>query len=70
VTTAIRFCFDALIAVALAAVVALNCGLIAALITGGSPPNVPVMAIAFLLTGAFLLFRLWRNSVPSVQTSV
>lgn len=60
-----RLYYDAVIAVALMAVVAIACGFIAAVITGGRPPNFPVAAIAFLLTGAFLFFRLWRNSRPS-----
>jgi hypothetical protein len=64
-TTTIRLYFDAVIAVALMTVVAIICGFVAAAITGGSPPNFPVAAIAFLLTGAVLFFRLWRNSRPS-----
>ena len=58
----IRLYFDALIAVGLMAVVAVLCGFIAALITGGNPPHFPTMAVAFLLTGAFLFLRLWRKS--------
>jgi hypothetical protein len=61
----IRVYYDAVIAVALMAVVAIICGFIAAVITGGSPPNFPVAAVAFLLTGAVLFLRLWRNSRPS-----
>lgn len=53
----IRSCFDAVVAVGLMVVVGILCGLIAALITGGRPPNLAVAAIAFLLTGAFLFFR-------------
>ena len=68
--TTIRLYFDAFIAVALMAVIAVICGFIAALITGGSPPNFPVMGIAFLLTGAFLVFRLWRKSRASVVPTV
>jgi hypothetical protein len=62
VITTIRLYYDAVIAVALMAVVAIICGSVAAVITGGSPPNLPVAAIAFLLTGAFLFSRLWRDS--------
>jgi hypothetical protein len=65
VTTTIRLYFDALIAVALMLVVAVICGMIFALITGRNVPNASVMAIAFLLTGAFLFFRLWRKSRTS-----
>jgi hypothetical protein len=65
VVTTIRLYYDAVIAVALMVVVAIICGFIAAAITGGSPPNLPVAAIAFLLTGAVLFLRLWRNSRPS-----
>lgn len=53
----IRTCYDAVVALALTAVLAIACGLVAAVIVGGRPPNLPVAAIAFLLTGAFLLFR-------------
>ena len=60
----IRLYYDAGIAVALMAVVAIICGFVASVITGGSPPNFPVAAIAFVLTGAVLFFRLWRNSLP------
>lgn len=64
-TGTIRLYYDAVIAVALMTVFAVVCGFVAAVITGGSPPNFPVAAIAFLLTGAILVFRLWRNSRPS-----
>ena len=49
--TAIRLYYDAAVAVALTAVAALVCGLIAAVVIGGSSPNLPVATIAFLLTG-------------------
>jgi hypothetical protein len=62
VVTTVRLYFDAVIAVALMTVVAVICGFVASVITGGSPPNFPVAAIAFVLTGAVLFFRLWRNS--------
>ena len=62
--TTVRLYYDAVIAVALMAVVAIIFGFVAAVITGGSPPNFPVAAIAFVLTGAVLFFRLWRNSQP------
>lgn len=58
----IRFYYDAIIAVALMAVLAIICGFIAAVITGGSPANFSVAASAFLLTGAFLFSRLWHIS--------
>lgn len=51
-----RLYYDAVIAVALMTVVAIICGFVAAVITGGSPPNFPVAAIAFVLTGAVLFF--------------
>ena len=62
--TTVRLYYDAVIAVALMAVVAIICGFVAAVITGGSPPNFPVAAIAFVLAGAVIFFRLWRNSQP------
>ncbi len=58
----VRFYHDAIIAVALMAVLAIVCGFIAAVITGGSSANFPVAAIAFLLTGAYLFSRLWQIS--------
>ena len=61
----LRLYYDAVIAVALMAVVAIICGFIAAVITGGSPPNFPVAAIAFVLTGAFIFLRLWSQSRTS-----
>jgi hypothetical protein len=64
-TGTIRLYYDAVIAVALMTVAAAVCGFVAAVITGGNPPSFPVAAIAFLLTGAVLFFRLWRNSRPS-----
>ena len=57
----LRLYYDAVIAVALMAVVAIICGFITAVITGDNSPNLPIAAIAFLLTGAFLFFRLWRK---------
>jgi hypothetical protein len=60
VTTAIRFYYDATIAVALTSVFALAVALIAAVIVGGNAPNVSIAIIAFALTGAILLFR-WRR---------
>jgi hypothetical protein len=65
VVSTVRLYYDAVIAVALMTVVAIICGFVASVITGGSPPNFPVAAIAFVLTGAILFFRLWRNSQPS-----
>jgi len=43
------------------AVVAIICGFITAVITGDNSLNLPIAAIAFLLTGAFLFFRVWRK---------
>jgi hypothetical protein len=60
VVSTLRLYYDAVIAVALMAVVAIICGFITAVITGDRP-NLPIAAIAFLLTGAFLFFRLWRK---------
>jgi ABC-type iron transport system FetAB permease component len=65
VVSTLRLYYDALIAVALMVVVAIICGFIAAGITGANAPNFPIAAIAFLLTGAFLVFRLWRKSRTS-----
>jgi zinc transporter ZupT len=70
VFTIIRLLYDAVLAIALSVVVAILCGSIAGVIIGASSPNLPISAIAFLLTGAVLLFRVWRNSVPPVQTGV
>lgn len=60
--TTIRLYHDAAVAVALTAVAAIVCGLIAAVMTGSSPPNLPVATIAFVLMGGFMCLRLWRNS--------
>ena len=61
----LRLYYDAVIAVALMAVVAIVCGFIAAVITGDSSPNFPVAAIALLLIGAFIFLRLWSKSRTS-----
>jgi hypothetical protein len=58
----IRLYYDTIVAIALMAVFAIVCGFVAAVITGGSPPNFTVAGIAFLLAGAVWFFRLWRNS--------
>jgi zinc transporter ZupT len=60
VVIAVRLFYDTAVAVALVAVAALVCGLVAAVVTGGSSPNLPVATIAFLLTGGFMFFRLRR----------
>jgi fructose-specific phosphotransferase system IIC component len=65
VVTTIRLYYDAFIAVAIMAVVAIICGFIAAVIAGDSSPSLFVAAIAFLLTGAFWFLRIWRNSRKS-----
>ena len=54
----IRLWYDAAVAVALMAVAALVCGLIAAVVTGGSSPNLLVGAIAFLGTGGIMCSRI------------
>lgn len=54
----LRLYYDAIIAVALMAVVAIVCGLIAAVITGDTPSNFPVTTIAFVLICAFIFLRL------------
>ena len=59
--TTIRLYYDAAVAVALMAVAAIVCGLVAAIMTGGSPPNFPVVTIAFVLMCGFMYFRLRRN---------
>jgi hypothetical protein len=61
----IRLYYDTVVAIALMAVFAIVCGFVAAVITGGSPPNFTVAGIAFLLAGAVWFFRLWRNSQTS-----
>ena len=65
--TTIRLSYDAAVGVALTAVAALVCGLIAAVVSGGSSPNLPVATIAFVLTGGFMFFRLRRISRASTQ---
>ena len=59
--TTISPSYNAVIAVALMAVVV---AFIAAVIADDSSPF-PIAVIAFLLTGAFLSFRLWRKSRTS-----
>ena len=59
--TTVRLYYDVAVAVALMAVAAIVCGLIAAVMTGGSPPNFPVATIAFVLMGGFAFFRHRRN---------
>ena len=61
----LRLYYDAVIAVALMAVVVIACGIIAAVITGDSSPNFPVAAIALLLIGAFIFLRLWSKARSS-----
>jgi hypothetical protein len=61
----IRLYYDTVVAIALMAVFAIVCGLVAAVITGGSPPNLTITEVAFLLAGAVWFFRLWRNSQAS-----
>ena len=61
----LRLHYDAVVAAALMAVVAIVCGLIVALITGDSPPNIPVATIAFVLICAFIFLRLSSRSRTS-----
>jgi hypothetical protein len=65
VVSTLRLYYDAVIAVALMALVAIICSFIAAVITGDSTPNFHVAAIALLLIGAFIFFRLWSKSRTS-----
>ena len=58
----LRLYYDAVIAVALMAVVAVICGFIAAVITGDTPASFPVATIAFVLICAFIFVRLWSKS--------
>jgi len=58
VVSTLRLYYDAVVAAALMAVVAIVCGLIVALITGDSPPNFPVATIAIVLICAFMFLRL------------
>jgi hypothetical protein len=60
----LRLYYDAVIAVGLMAVVAIICGLIAAVITGDTP-RFPVATIAFVLICAFIFLRLWSKSRTS-----
>jgi hypothetical protein len=60
----LRLYYDAVIAVALMAVVIVS-GFIATVITGDTPPNVPIAAIAFVLICAFIFLRLWSKSRTS-----
>ena len=61
----LRLYYDAVVAVALMAVVTIICGLIAAVITGDTPPNFPVATMAFVLICAFIFLRLWSKSRTS-----
>jgi hypothetical protein len=61
----IRLYYDTIVAIALMAVFAIVCGFVAAVITGGNPPNFTIAGIAFLLAAAVWFFRLWRNSQAS-----
>jgi len=61
----VRLYYDTVVAIALMAVFAIVCGFVAAVITGGSPPNFTIAGIAFLLAGAVWFFRLWFNSQAS-----
>ena len=65
--TTIRLYCDAAVAGALTTVAALVFGLIAAVVIGGSSPNLPAATIAFLLTGGFMFFRLRRILRASTQ---
>ena len=61
---AIRFYYDATIAVALAAILAIAIAVVSAVIVGGNAPNKFVAITAFGPTCAILLFRLQRNRRP------
>ena len=61
----LRLYYDAVVAAALMAVVAIVCGLSVALITGDSPPNFPVATIAIVLICAFIFLRLSSRSRTS-----
>jgi hypothetical protein len=65
VASRLRLYYDAVVAAALMAVLAIVCGLIVALITGDSPPNFPVATIAFVLICAFIFLRLSSRSRTS-----
>jgi choline-glycine betaine transporter len=65
VVTTIRLYYDAVIAVALMALVAIICSFIAAVITGDSSPNFPVATIVFVLICAFIFLRLASKSRTS-----
>lgn len=65
--TTIRFYYDAAVAVALTAVLAIVVALIAAVIVGSNTPNGSVAVIVFVFTGAVLLFRLRRSWLKSAM---
>jgi hypothetical protein len=67
VVSTIRLWYDSAVAVALMAVAALVCGLIAAVTTGGSSPNLRVGAIAFLVAGGIMVFRIRRTLRATTQ---
>ena len=67
VVSTIRLWYDAAVAVALMAVAALVCGLIAAVVTGGSSPNLLVGTIAFLGTGGIMFVRIRRTLRATTQ---
>jgi hypothetical protein len=69
VVSTIRFYYEVAVALALMAVVAIVSGLIAAVISGGSPPNLPVATIAFVLTGGYMFCRLRRNRHTAAHDS-
>jgi len=60
-SSTVRTDYDAAVAVALMAVAAIVCGLVAAIITGGSPPNFPVVTIAFV-QGYVIPYRFASNN--------
>jgi len=61
----LRLYYDAVIGVALMAVVAIICGLIASIMTGDTPLNFPVATIVFVLICAIIFLRLWSKSRTS-----
>ena len=59
----VRLYYDTVVAIALMAVFAIVCGFVAAVITGGSPPNFTIAGIAFLLAGAVWFFAIRKRLV-------
>lgn len=58
----VRLYMDATLAVAVMALMGIIAGFAAAAITGDRMTVIVTTAVVFALTGAVLVFRLWRNT--------